>query len=177
MIDEDMSIKIADFGFAAPIYGNDLNGLLYSGKGTPQYAAPEIIDNLSYNGTMADIFSLGVTLFTIVFGCQPFYIASRSDQQYYNCIINGDYETYWDRIITNFKIKKISKNFVNLFSNMISFDPTQRPSITEIRNHPWMWEHGGFDIGRITNELSRRSKLIKKKKDIKDDSRPIKIDS
>lgn len=46
---------------------------MLSYRGTPVYMAPEIIKrNISYDGMKADIFSLGVVMFTIVFGCFPF---------------------------------------------------------------------------------------------------------
>ena len=42
LLDQNYNIKIADFGFAAPVEGKDKGGYLYTGLGTPNYMAPEI---------------------------------------------------------------------------------------------------------------------------------------
>ena len=39
-----MSLKLADFGFMAPLAGRDQSGLLTSHKGTPGYYSPEILE-------------------------------------------------------------------------------------------------------------------------------------
>lgn len=50
-------VKVLDFGFAS-FYKTDL---LETNCGSPCYAAPEIYDHVPYNGTAADVWSLGVT--------------------------------------------------------------------------------------------------------------------
>ena len=42
MLDNNFNVKIADFGFAAPIMGRDASGYLHTKLGTPNYMAPEI---------------------------------------------------------------------------------------------------------------------------------------
>ena len=44
--------------------------------GTEHYAAPEILEGKPYSGIEADIFSLGVILFTMVTGISPFLKAN-----------------------------------------------------------------------------------------------------
>ena len=39
---DKLEVKIADFGFAAPIEGRDGDGFLSTHKGTENYMAPEI---------------------------------------------------------------------------------------------------------------------------------------
>lgn len=41
-MDHEHAIKIADFGFAAPVEGRDGSGALFTKLGTSQYMAPEI---------------------------------------------------------------------------------------------------------------------------------------
>ena len=50
LLDSEYNLKIADFGMAAPVQGNDGSGQLYSKVGTPQYMAPEINIENSYDG-------------------------------------------------------------------------------------------------------------------------------
>jgi len=42
MLDSNFNLKIADFGFAAPVEGRDQTGFLSTPLGTPNYMAPEI---------------------------------------------------------------------------------------------------------------------------------------
>jgi serine/threonine protein kinase len=42
LLGENYDLKIADFGFAAPIEGRDGQGFLYTKLGTLNYMAPEI---------------------------------------------------------------------------------------------------------------------------------------
>jgi serine/threonine protein kinase len=43
MIDECCSLKLIDFGVAAPLQGTDSNGKLHGLVGTDGYMAPEIL--------------------------------------------------------------------------------------------------------------------------------------
>ena len=42
LLTDDYTLKIADFGFAAPLQGRDGSGTLSTQLGTPNYMAPEI---------------------------------------------------------------------------------------------------------------------------------------
>lgn len=48
LFDANFNVKIADFGFAAPLEGNDGSGLQRTYLGTPFYMAPEIHEKKSY---------------------------------------------------------------------------------------------------------------------------------
>ena len=61
-------IKLIDFGFACHI---PINGYMEQYFGTPIYTAPEIIQNWSYSEKI-DLWSVGVILFNMTTGCQPF---------------------------------------------------------------------------------------------------------
>ena len=62
------NIKLIDFGFACHI---PKNGYMEQYFGTPIYTAPEIIQNWSYSEKI-DLWSIGVILFNMTTGCQPF---------------------------------------------------------------------------------------------------------
>ena len=127
--ENDYIIKYVDFGFAI-----ENQGKLRDFLGTPSYVAPEILLKRFYYGKSGDIFSLGIMLFILVTGKLPFKIALPNDNLY-KYIIRGDYVEFWKR-----KNMNISSNFMELFDNMIAFDYTQRPSISEIRQSNWMKE-------------------------------------
>jgi serine/threonine protein kinase len=61
MLDEHYNVKLVDFGFSQ--YRNIKK--LKDRVGTPTYMAPEILEGREYNGFKADVFALGVLMFTV----------------------------------------------------------------------------------------------------------------
>lgn len=66
LFDEHFNIKIADFGFAAPIDGKDGSGYLKTKLGTESYMAPEINMKKPYTGASVDLFASAIVLFICV---------------------------------------------------------------------------------------------------------------
>lgn len=66
LLDRNFDMKIADFGFAAPIEGRTGDGYLETQKGTSNYMAPEILEGHPYKGYETDLFSSGIILFIMV---------------------------------------------------------------------------------------------------------------
>ena len=140
LLDENFNPKIADFGYAA------FNSKkLKDGKGTPGYAAPENYKNNLYNGFKADIFSLGVILFNLYTGNSPFQEAKKEDKAFIYFIL-GEYEVYWTKFTKakkgheKFKDLKDFEKFKDLVNKMISYNPKDRPTITEILESELMKE-------------------------------------
>lgn len=69
LLDKDMNIKLADFGFSNRYKEGNF---LTTWCGSPPYAAPEVFQGLEYDGPKADIWSLGVVLYALVCGALPF---------------------------------------------------------------------------------------------------------
>merc|ERR1719287_422058 len=84
LVDDQMNLKVADFGFATYKKINRLK----SYRGTMTYMAPEIKEGKQYDGREIDIFSTGVILFIIVQGIFPFKEAKK-DEYFYNLILTG----------------------------------------------------------------------------------------
>jgi len=149
----DYTLKYVDFGFAM----EKSYGYLTSYLGTPNYAAPEIHLKRPYLGEYADIFSLGVTLFITVTGYLPFVLPIPNDPLYHY-IYDVDYVSYW----RNRKIK-VSPSFMELFDNLIAFDPSQRPSISEIKNNKWMKEINWELFPLVKQEFMKREAIFKQR--------------
>lgn len=70
ILDDKFHIKLIDFGSAA---------YMEEGKkfctfcGTMEYCSPEVLMGNSYSGPELELWSMGVTLYTLVFGENPFY--------------------------------------------------------------------------------------------------------
>lgn len=69
LLDADLNIKIADFGFSNYF---STSQKLDTFCGSPPYAAPELFLGRKYEGPEVDVWSLGVILYTLVSGTLPF---------------------------------------------------------------------------------------------------------
>ena len=120
LVDEDLSLKMCDFGFAT----YKKISRLKSYRGTKTYMAPEIKEGKIYDGRQTDMFSVGVILFIIVQGIFPFAEAKK-DEYYYKLIYEGKVDKYWEKTGG----KKLSKEFKDLVMQMLSHNPEKRPTI------------------------------------------------
>ena len=152
--EDDYALKYVDFGFAT----EKSFGYLTSYLGTPSYAAPELHMKRPYLGVYEDIFSLGVTLFITVTGYLPFILPMPNDPLYHYISI-GDYITYWRK-----RNIKVSPSFMELFNNLIAFDPSQRPSISEIKNSKWMKEINWELLPALRQEFMKREEIFNTRK-------------
>lgn len=107
------------------------------------YMAPEIKEGKVYDGTQIDMFSAGVILFIIVQGIFPFKEAKK-DEYFYNLLLTGKFEQYWKKTGG----QNLSNEFKDLILKMFSYDGKKRPTIEEVKNHPWMQEPFSTKIAR-----------------------------
>ena len=129
LFDQFLTLKLTDFGFATNKHVKKLHSYL----GTKSYMAPEIIEEKPYDGQKADVFSLGVVLFIIVHGIFPFCEA-RPNECFYKYLIKGKHDKYFKKTGT----QHLSDNFKDLIVKMLSYNPADRPTIQDIKDHPWM---------------------------------------
>jgi len=129
LVDDNLNLKIADFGFSCYKNIDALN----SYRGTMTYMAPEIKLGQQYKGTNVDMFSIGVILFIIVQGIFPFKEA-RKEEYFYNLLLQGKTDTYFQKVNGS----GLSEEFKDLILNLFSFDGDNRASCEQLRNHPWM---------------------------------------
>ncbi|KAA3441621.1 CBL-interacting serine/threonine-protein kinase 23 [Gossypium australe] len=72
LLDANGVLKVSDFGLSALPQQVGGDGLLHTTCGTPNYVAPEVINNKGYHGAKADLWSCGVILFVLMVGYLPF---------------------------------------------------------------------------------------------------------
>jgi len=75
LLDADGQLKISDFGLSALYDGENgasRSALLHTTCGTPNYVAPEVLENEGYDGRIADCWSIGVILYVLLAGFLPF---------------------------------------------------------------------------------------------------------
>ena len=114
-------IKLIDFGFAVKTNKETYQTLLC---GSPSYMAPEIVKKEKYIAQYSDIWSLGVLLYSMLFGRFPFI--GKSQKELFDNIKKCEVDFPKD-IIVNEKIYILLKK-------IFVITPTQRPSLSEILN-------------------------------------------
>ncbi|CAG9332514.1 unnamed protein product [Blepharisma stoltei] len=134
---ENFELKLADFGFTAPIKGRNGMGLLGTYKGTRPYMAPEILEKKRYRGALTDIFSCGIIIFIIVVGRPPFFRAERQNPHFQH-IVNGNWERFWNFHKSAPNTPDFSTEFRDLIEHMLAYNPDERFSIDQIKNHSWI---------------------------------------
>lgn len=115
-------LKIALCPFVAIQYDGNL---LSTSCGSPNSAAPEIINGDHYVGPEVDVWSCGVMLYAMLCGALPF--DEESIPALYSKIRTGRYRTP----------SHVSSLARNLIERMLTVDPLQRITLPEIHNHPW----------------------------------------
>jgi len=158
IMDENWILKIADFGYATLLMGKKGDGIHKTHLGTISYAAPEILAHKDYNATCADIFSCGVILFVLVTGKLPFGKAHITDPMY-KLISKCDYENYWKVMQTKIPPNSVSEELKSLLNVILAYEELQRPSISEIKNHPWMMQDAATN-DELTKEFENRKAIV-----------------
>ena len=126
LLTEKLDAKLTDFGLSRHFKKNEL---LNSSCGSPIYAAPEMLEGKSYDGTKIDIWSLGISLYTMVCGELPFVVDDENDIYILmDKIIKGNYN------IPEF----LSNECKDLIKNMLVTDPDKRITLEQIKNHKWV---------------------------------------
>uniref|UniRef100_A0A671PWD8 non-specific serine/threonine protein kinase n=1 Tax=Sinocyclocheilus anshuiensis TaxID=1608454 RepID=A0A671PWD8_9TELE len=132
LLDADMNIKIADFGFSNEFtLGNKLDTFC----GSPPYAAPELFQGKKYDGPEVDVWSLGVILYTLVSGSLPF--DGQNLKELRERVLRGKYRIPF----------YMSTDCENLLKKFLILNPTKRGSLDQIMKDRWM------NVGHEDDEL------------------------
>ncbi|XP_051861375.1 uncharacterized protein LOC117571311 isoform X3 [Drosophila albomicans] len=123
LLDKDMNIKLADFGFSNHY---EDGSPLRTWCGSPPYAAPEVFQGLEYDGPKSDIWSLGVVLYALVCGALPF--DGKTILELKSRVVLGKFR------IPFF----MSQECEHLIRNMLVVEPDRRYTIKQIIKHRWL---------------------------------------
>ncbi|OHT13330.1 CAMK family protein kinase [Tritrichomonas foetus] len=148
LLNENNVPKICDFGLChitSPVT------LLSTPCGSPFYAPPEIISNKEYDGKKADIWSLGVVLYTMATGSLPWTEVNQT--KLFSQITNAIFQIPLH----------LSCNLQQLIKSMINKDPSKRPNCEQILASQFLSDEqedhndSSFDIRFFLEKRSRSS--------------------
>jgi len=154
LLDDQFTLKIADFGFSNIVCS--AHKLMFTECGTPGYMAPEMIRNpKGYDGMKADIWACGVILFIMLAGFPPFQKPDLSDW-WFNKLVNGKHALFWQAHSRSAYFSDQTKDFLNKILNP---DPEKRISIADMKKHPW-WKGTTITNVALVSELQRRKNTV-----------------
>uniref|UniRef100_A0A8D2CRN6 non-specific serine/threonine protein kinase n=1 Tax=Sciurus vulgaris TaxID=55149 RepID=A0A8D2CRN6_SCIVU len=117
VIAEDFTIKLIDFGSAAYL---ERGKLFYTFCGTIEYCAPEVLMGNPYRGPELEMWSLGVTLYTLIFEENPF------------CEVEETMEA------AIHPPRPVSQALTSLVSGLLQPAPEQRTTLEKLVTDPWV---------------------------------------
>ncbi|XP_074860010.1 PAS domain-containing serine/threonine-protein kinase [Carettochelys insculpta] len=117
IIAEDFTIKLVDFGSAAYM---EPGKLFYTFCGTIEYCSPEVLAGNPYQGPELEMWSLGITLYTLVFGENPFCELEEAME----AVLNPP--------------SSASEDLMVLMSGLLHPAPEQRTTLQKLVEDPWV---------------------------------------
>lgn len=123
LIDQDLNVKVTDFGFSEKIF----QGRQFTRPcGSPNYAAPELLSSkVEYRGEPVDVWAAGICLYAMLAGELPF--DADDVASLFQAIKAGSYQS----------LDFISADAADLMKKMLSMNPTERITLQDIVQHAW----------------------------------------
>jgi serine/threonine protein kinase len=126
LLDDTDRLKISDFGLSALSSSSDgMQKMLMTTCGTPNYVAPEVLQEKGYSGLAADVWSCGVILYVMLAGYLPFEDDSMNGL--FAKIERGTYSCP----------HHFSVGAKNLITRMMVVDPNKRIRVEQILEDEW----------------------------------------
>lgn len=131
LLDDNLNVKITDFGFATRLREGEL---LTDLCGTPGYLAPETLRANMIEGAPGysyevDVWACGVIMYTLLVGCPPFW--HRKQLTMLRNIMEGKYS------FSSPEWADISESPKDLIRRLLVVEPAQRISIKDALKHPF----------------------------------------
>ncbi|XP_075512028.1 CBL-interacting serine/threonine-protein kinase 3-like isoform X2 [Primulina tabacum] len=125
LLDTAGNLKVSDFGLSALSQQIRDDGLLHTTCGTPNYVAPEVLNDRGYDGATADLWSCGVILFVLLAGYLPFNDSNLS--KLYSKISSANFTCP----------PRFSSGAIKLITRILEPNPEKRITISEILEDKW----------------------------------------
>ena len=133
LLDADFQLLLTDFGLAAC---ENIDQLLSPG-GRTNTAAPEVVRGDQYDGRLADVFSIGVVVYSMRTGTPPFRLATMVDNYYK--VFKTDPARYWRLQTSALQNQGVfTRDFCAFLEKLLTHDPRQRPTCETALRLPWL---------------------------------------
>ncbi|GMM52398.1 non-specific serine/threonine protein kinase [Starmerella bacillaris] len=149
LLDENGDVKLGDFGFARNYIPRSM---LETVCGTESYMAPELILRKKYNPECADVWSLGVILYAMLYGRLPFDEENVTDTV--RNIVERD---------PSFPVIENDENLVSITKLMLHKNPLQRPKAIDLLG--MLGEHGKSEKHFLAKQQRETPKLMSSKQE------------
>ncbi|EYU33398.1 hypothetical protein MIMGU_mgv1a005956mg [Erythranthe guttata] len=172
LLDANSVLRVSDFGLSALPQQVREDGLLHTTCGTPNYVAPEVINNKGYDGAKADLWSCGVILFVLMAGYLPFEDSNL--MVLYKKIFKADFSCPpW-----------FSSSAKKLIKRILDPNPSTRITTNEVLENEWfkkgykppIFEHEEVtldDVNSIFNESAESPNLVVERRDERPPIAPV----
>lgn len=129
-------IKVTDFGLARVI--DPASPILTTRCGSEEYAAPEIVQSLGYDGRRTDTWALGIILYALLVGYLPFmYNPARGEKvsHLFYRIITA--EVKWPAEWNQHPERAVSKEAREVVEKILVRNPEKRILLDDIEKLAW----------------------------------------
>jgi len=132
LITKNGVVKICDFGLARE--GRDFEASTHP-RGKIPYMAPEVFNLKAHDGFKADVWSVGVILWSLLTSFGLYEVPKDSDPRFAK-LRSG--KKGIKEMLQAFKVSNVPDVVVDLLSGLLHVDPEARLTITEVLLHPWI---------------------------------------
>jgi serine/threonine protein kinase len=190
VVDENGEIRIIDLGLSLRVPYADPNGgrssiitdassntrrrmIKTQGQcGLWHHMAPEVrMRNEHFDGFAIDLWSAGIALFEILVGERPFGLPDPADIDFRSICVEGN-------LAENVRSRvgwQLSDMALDLLQSMLRHDPTDRLTLEEIVNHPWVEGIGEMSSSSPEKDEPHRWLIKTESIDDLDDAVPSKL--
>lgn len=128
ILDEKFHIKLIDFGSATFMSPTRVFSTFC---GTIEYCSPEVLSGEKYRGPELEMWSLGVTLYTLIFGENPFFDIEETIQ----AVLHPPFP--------------VSRDLMNLISHLLHPDPNLRCTLRDLDMNSWLHQPVNIEAYRF----------------------------
>ncbi|KAJ3145874.1 hypothetical protein HDU86_000601 [Geranomyces michiganensis] len=137
LVDSDAGVKVTDFGLAQRFEPD--GPPLTTRCGSEEYAAPELIQALPYDGRKIDVWALGIVLFTLLTNEMPFtHRPGERPRRMFHRIARGDYAFPLISDGNGSGRQPADDMAKDLVKRMLTTNPAKRITAEEILRHPYL---------------------------------------
>jgi len=132
LLGEGFQLKISDFG------SSKSDAECINEEGTKGYRAPELRRNNCTDAYAADMYSIGIILFTLKFHCSPYSENQLTQGRDLEKLLREENSQFWETL-NNISSDhfKCSDEFKELFMSLTKWDSVKRATLEEVKRSRW----------------------------------------